>query len=164
MVYRDLFNVDEWKTLQFGHFWVFEAVASADNKIDTEEKIALEDIMKSGDKIANPLMREIMLGLEFNIDKINAEFKTDHRKYTEGLKEIKALLDKSGIDRGVILGFMKTLLAIGVFIGQASGRWFSSKFSKEEIEVVKNIGLILGVSEEEIQSPPYLNEIIESFS
>jgi len=164
MIFRDLFSTEEWKTLQFAHFWVFDAVASVDKKIDTEEKIALDDIMKSGDKLMNPLMREIMLGLEYNIDRINADFKTDTRNFREGLSEVKELLEKKGIDKDIALGFKKTLLAIGIYIGQASGKWFSAKFSKDEIEVVKNIGMILGVTEEQIQSPPLLNEIIETFS
>lgn len=163
MAYRNSFTSEEWKTLQFAHFWVFKAVAASDNKIDTEEKIALDDIMKNGAKFANPLAREIMMGLEFNIDGINADFQADTRTIEQGLIEVADLL-AAKVPEDESLVFKKTLMAIGIYIGSASGKWFASKFSKEEVAALKETGLYLRVSEDDLNKPPLLNDILQSLS
>jgi hypothetical protein len=163
MAFRDSFTTEEWRTLQFAHFWVFKAVAGVDRNIDTEEQIALHNIMENGAKFENPLAREIMMGIEFNIDGITAAFADDKRNIEKGLIDVADLLD-SKIDKEMSLNFKKTLLAIGIAIGQASGKWFSAKFSKEEVSALKEAGLFLRVSEDDLQKPPLLNDIILTFS
>ncbi|ROL59717.1 hypothetical protein D9V86_10280 [Bacteroidetes/Chlorobi group bacterium ChocPot_Mid] len=163
MAFRDGFTTEEWRTLQFAHFWVFKAVAGVDKNIDTEEQIALHNIMENGSKFENPLAREIMMGLEFNIDGISAAFADDRRSIDQGLIDVADLLDKK-IDKEIALNFKKTLLAIGIAIGQASGKWFASKFSKEEVAALKEAGLLLRVSEQDLLKPPLLNDIIQTFS
>lgn len=162
MAFRDSFTNEEWKTLQFAHFWVFNAVAGADSNIDVEEKIALQNIMENSSKFENPLAREIMMGIEFNLDGITSAFADDQRPAAEGLREIADILDAK-MSPEIALNFKKTLLAMGIFIGHASGRWFAAKFSKEEIAALKDAGLYLRVSEEELQKPPYLTDILRTF-
>jgi hypothetical protein len=161
MSYRESFSKEEWITLQFGHYWIFQAVAGSDQNIDIEEKIALQNIMENGSKFENPLIKEIMMGLEFNIDGITTSFTEDKRTIEQGLVEIADLLEKN-VDPEIALNFKKTLLAIGIAIGQASGKWFSSKFSKEEVSALKNAGLFLRVSDEDLTKPPFLNDILQS--
>ncbi|MFH1051376.1 MAG: hypothetical protein V1779_10670 [bacterium] len=163
MAFRDSFSTEEWRTLQFAHFWIFRAVAGIDQNIDTEEKIALQSIMENGAKFENPLAREIMMGIEFNIDGISAAFADDKRNIEKGLIDVADLLDNK-VDKETALNFKKTLLAIGISIGQASGKWFSAKFSKEEVGALKDAGLFLRVSEDDLQKPPLLNDILMSFS
>jgi hypothetical protein len=163
MAYRNLFSAEEWKTLQFAHFWVFQAVAGSDNKIDTEEKIALDEIMKNGAKFANPLAREIMMGLEYNIDGINADFSADERTIEQGLIQVADLLMEK-VQPEEALVFKKTLMAIGIYIGSASGKWFASNFSKEEVAALKEAGMYLHVSEDDLQKPPLLSDILQSIS
>ncbi len=127
MAFRDSFSTEEWRTLQFAHFWIFQAVAGVDMKIDTEEKIALQNIMENGSKFENPLAREIMMGIEFNIEGITAAFTDDKRSIEQGLINVADLLDAK-IDKEIALVYKKTLLAIGIAIGQASGKLFSAKF------------------------------------
>ncbi|MFC2131793.1 hypothetical protein ACFLSQ_10195, partial [Bacteroidota bacterium] len=132
-------------------------------KIDVEEKIALQTIMENGSKYENPLAREIMMGIEFNIDGITATFKGDARSIEEGLMQVADLL-KEKLDDETALNFKKTLLAIGISIGHSSGKWFTTKFSKDEVGALKDAGLYLRVSDEELQKPPLLNDILQTFS
>ena len=163
MAFRDSFTTEEWRTLQFAHFWVFQTVAGVDKNIDTEEKIALHNIMENGAKFENPLAREIMMGIEFNIDGISAAFANDKRNIEKGLIDVADILDNK-VDRETALNFKKTLLAIGIAVGNASGKWFSAKFSKEEVGALKDAALFLRVSEADLQQPPFLNDILLSFS
>jgi len=163
MAFRDNFSTEEWRTLQFAHFWIFKAVAGVDRNIDTEEQIALHNIMENGAKFDNPLVREIMMGIEFNIDGITSAFSDDKRTIEQGLISVADLLDQK-VDKETALNFKKTLLAIGIAIGQASGKWFSSKFSKEEVGALKEAGLFLRVSEDDLQKPPLLNDILLTIS
>jgi hypothetical protein len=163
MTFRDNFTTDEWRTLQFAHFWVFKAVAGVDNNIDVEERIALDNVMKNAGKFENPLAREIMMGIEFNIEGINAAFAEDSRAINEGLIQVADLLDNK-IDPVIAMSFKKTLLAIGIFIGHASGKWFVAKFSKEEVDALKDAGLYLRVSEEDLLKPPFLNDILKTLN
>lgn len=60
------------------------------------------------------------------------------------------------------LNFKKTLIAIGIYIGNSSGGMFSSKFSDEEVEALKKVGLMLGVTENQLQQPPSIKDLIDS--
>lgn len=162
MAYRDDFTNEEWKTLQFAHFWVFKSVAGVDNNIDTEEKIALQNIMENASKFTNPLIREIMMGIEFNIDGITASFYDDTRSISEGLMQVADIIEAK-INKDMAVVFKKTLLAIGIYIGHSSGKWFASKFSKDEVAALKEAGLYLRISELELQQPPYLDDILKTF-
>ena len=56
----------------------------------------------------------------------------------------------------------KTLIAIGIHIGNSSGGMFSSKFSNEEVEALKTVGLLLGVTENQLQKAPSIKDLIDN--
>jgi hypothetical protein len=79
----------------------------------------------------------------------------------EDLKQISTILEEK-VPYKDILNFKKTLIAIGIYVGNSSGTIFSSKFSDEEVEAIKKVGLLLGVSENQLQQSPSIKDLIDS--
>ena len=161
MAFKDFFTSEEWNTLQYAHFWIFQAVAGADKKIDAEERIAFHNAMANADKYSNPLAREIMSGLEFNIENVSAKFNLDERTAEEGLKEATEILD-SKIDSKIAREYKKTLIAIGVIVADASGKLFRPNISKEEAQVLENVSKILKLSESALLESPTIEELVKA--
>ena len=160
MAFKDKYNVDEWKTLQYAVMWVFNAVAAADHKIDKKENKALESVLSSSGKFFNDVAREIFMDINKNFSAFNAEFLKENRDIQTGLEQVSEIL-KENLDDDMALNFKKTLIAIGVFIGHSSGSLFGSNLSEPEVEQIKKIGDMLKVSVGDLEKPPSLQQIIQ---
>jgi uncharacterized tellurite resistance protein B-like protein len=160
MAFKEKYSPDEWRKLQYGIFWVFNAVAGADNKIDKKEKKALEGIISNSGKLFNDLARELYMEIKDGFQIFYNEFENLHLDHEQGLKEINELLHAK-IKDDIALNYKKTLIAIGVFIGHSSGSFFGSKLSDEEVTQVKKVGELLNVSVSELERPPSLQQIIQ---
>ena len=161
MAFKEQFTQQEWRTLQLTVMWVFQAVAGADNKIDKKEKAALQQAMNNSKRIINDLAREVIDSIKSSQENVDDVLAADQREMWHGIREASAILSKK-IDPKIEIGFKKTLIAIGVHIGESSGSLFGNKFSKDEVEVVKQLGALLGVSVVDLKQPPTIQQIIES--
>jgi hypothetical protein len=163
MAFKEKFTPEEWHTLQDAIFWVFKAVAGADNKIDKKETQALESVVSNSGKFFNDLAREVFMEVKKNFETIRSNFEKEPLSIEDGLKKVSnILIDKTTEEMG--LNFKKTLIGIGVFIGHSSGSFFGSKLSDEEVTEVKRIGELLGVSVGDLEKPPNLQQIIQNLN
>ena len=160
--YKKIFSKDEWKTLQFSIFWVFNTVAQADGKIDKKELDALSHLMKNSSAIINELARDIITTIEIDFLKIKEEFDNDKREIIDGLREVSDLLN-SKVNLATVVNFKKTLIAIGFYIANASGKWLGNKVSSEENIAIKLAGMNLRLSSAQLEEVPTINEIFSSF-
>jgi len=163
MSFKEKFTNDEWKKLKNTLFWVFEAVAGADNKIDKKETKALQMLVENSNKFFNDLARELFMELKKEFNEFKAEYDSQHHNYKERLKEINSILEGKVTDE-TLMNFKKILVAFGVYIGHSSGSIFGSKLSEEEIKQVQIIGDILGLTANDLQKPPDLQQIIQNIS
>ena len=163
MAFKEKYSPEEWKKLQYALFWVFDAVAGADNKIDKKEKKTLEKIISNSGKFFNDLARELFMEIKDGFENFYSEFEKQGVKEEKGLNEVVDLLHSKVTDE-TALNYKKTLIAIGVLIGHSSGSLFGSKLSDEEIAQVKRVGELLQVSVGDLEKSPSLQQIIQSLN
>src|SRR3989339_1655174 len=160
--FKIIFSNDEWKTLQFSIFWVFNAVAKADGRIDKKELDALSHLMNNSSAIINELARDIITTIEKDFTKIKEELDNDKREIIDGLRNVSDLLNTK-VNQATAVNFKKTLIAIGFYIANASGKWLGSKVSSEENIAIKLAGMNLRLSAAQLEEVPTINEIFSSF-
>ena len=97
-----------------------------------------------------------MFGKNYNEDSI-----IDDSNMEDGFKKMNELLEAK-VSYKDALNFKKTLIAIGIHVGNSSGGIFSSKFSDEEVEALKKVGLLLGVTENQLQQAPSIKDLIDN--
>jgi hypothetical protein len=162
MKYKDYFDEDEWRTIQFALMWVFRGVAGADGKIDKEEQIALNRVVKSHGNFDNAFIKEVFKTLEVNPGIIFRQSINDHRDYRKGLDEVATILDsKVSLEIGLL--FKKVLTAAGIFVANSSGEITGSKISEEEVEQLSKLAFHLKISMEELRSEPTIDQILKLF-
>lgn len=158
MAVRSLFTDTEWDILEAAPFWVFNAVADADGEIDKKEIKAFKKVLQNYDEFTNDLTREVLESVGTRYDE---GMNVDPSKLEEELKQVPTILEAK-VSYKDALNFKKTLIAIGIHVGNSSGGIFSSKFSDEEVEALKKVGLLLGVSEAQLQQAPSIKELINT--
>lgn len=158
MAIKEKLSNEEWNILEKSTFLVFHAVANADGVIDKKEKKAFLQILQNYKEFNNELTREVLSSVSKNY---NEDSNIDSSTMEEDLREISAVLEDKVPYKDILI-FKKTLIAIGVYIGNSSGGIFSSKFSDEEVQVIKKVGLSLGVTENQLQQSPSIKDLIDS--
>lgn len=158
MAIKDSLSSEEWEILEKSAFWVFHSVANADGVIDKKEKKAFLQVLQNYNEFNNELTKEVLHSISKNY---NEDSTIDISKMNEDLKQISTILEEK-VPYKDILNFKKTLIAIGIYVGNSSGTIFSSKFSDEEVEAIKKVGLLLGVSENQLQQSPSIKDLIDS--
>ncbi|TAL70032.1 MAG: hypothetical protein EPN82_05315 [Bacteroidetes bacterium] len=160
--YNNVFSEDEWKTLQYSIFWMFNSVAKADGKIDKKEIDALNHLIENSSAIINDLAWNVISTIKKDFDNIKSEFDNDKREIIDGMREVSDLLN-SKVNPKTSIDFKKTLIGIGFYIANASGKWIGSKVSAEEGIAIKLAGLNLRLSAAQLEEVPTIDDIFSSF-
>lgn len=160
MASKDSFSPQEWETLEKSPFWVFTAVAAADGNIDKKEQKAFKRVLQNYTEFHNDLTREILQSAGTSFDE-DADY--DLSKMEDDLKKVNSILE-SKVSAEDSLIFKKTMIAIGIHVGNSSGGIFSSKFSDEEVEALKGVGMILGITENQLSQSPSIKELINNMN
>lgn len=159
MNYRDIFEQEEWATLQLSFIWMFQAVAGTDGDIDLHELDALNNIIRKSQNFPNELARQVLTIKNYNISNVSFRYNSDSRSIKAGLKEISSILQK--VEEPIALEFKKTLLAIGVYIANSSGEWFNYKMSNEETQTLVELSLLMKVSKKDLNTAPTVQDILK---
>lgn len=158
MSIRSTFTDEEWAVLEAAPYYVFNAVADADGEIDRKEVKAFKKVLQNYDEFPNELTQVVLESFGTNYDEDEVK---DTSKMEEDLKKIPTILEEK-VSFKDALNFKKTLIAIGIHVGNSSGGIFSSKFSDEEVEALKRVGILLNVSEAQLSQEPSIGEIIKT--
>lgn len=123
-----------------------------------KKKKAFIQVLQNHKEFNNDLTKELLLGIGKNY---NEDSEIDTSNMENGFNKLNTLLEAKASYKDA-LNFKKTLIAIGIHIGNSSGGMFSSKFSNEEVEALKKVGLLLGVTENQLQQAPSIKDLIDN--
>jgi uncharacterized tellurite resistance protein B-like protein len=159
MYYNDQFTPDEWEYLQLSIPIIFHAIASADNKIDKKEKNAMKIILDNSGAFDSELMNELLESIKIEPDELLQNFEQKAVSYKDGLKHINRLLDYK-LERKEAMDFKKTLIAIGTYIGDSSGKFLHRKLSQDEEDTLQKVGKYLDVPVKELFMTKILDRLL----
>ena len=120
MTDKSSFTDSEWQTLLFTPLWVFFAVAGADQNVDEKEVESFTNELQQAVFFKEPLVRDVLLGLAGDFQKIMEAFQKDRRDVLAGLNDAGSLLDTKATTDSAN-NFKRAMLLIGRNIAQASG-------------------------------------------
>jgi len=119
---RDRFTQEEWRTLQFGPFWMFSAVVGTYNRFDQRDYRVFMRCLEAAATSPGGLGREVVDSVMADLEGLTREYGRDTRTIGVGLGQVNALLDKAG--EGEALRFKDMLVsAIGEGVARARGRY-----------------------------------------
>lgn len=160
MAYKELLSGEDWAILQSSFFAVFKMIAGADGKIDKKEKDAIDVIIKNSHKLNNSLAKEILQTIP-NGDELNSIFDAQKQPAKEILRKTAFILDNK-IEPKDALSFKKHLIALGVFIANASGSLFGYKISYDEMDAINEVGRCLNIAVKDLEQTNIIMDIINS--
>ncbi len=139
---RQQYDEGEWRTLLFSALWVFDAVAGADEKIDSKEETAFLETLSAFNP--TPLVDKIQSDLHANIDRLKKEFEADPRDVSKGLTEVEALLARYP-NREHAAETRRALVSLATKVAEASGGFLGmgNKVSKAEADAIVRIRALL---------------------
>lgn len=159
MSYREKFNAEDWQTLKNSFTWVFKAIAGIDGKVDKKEKQALGIIVDNANNFESELGIELLNDIKATGEDPTELTDSNAKTPKEGLTEVGAILDRM-LDNETAVDFKKLIIAVGAYIGDASGKWFDYKFSDDEEAQLNAVGRWLGTSTEAMLSTTIITRIL----
>ncbi|MFC2131485.1 hypothetical protein ACFLSQ_08620 [Bacteroidota bacterium] len=160
MAYREIFNKEEWETLELSIIWMFQAIAGADKNIDTQELKALTTLKEKTDNFESDLLKEVLSSFNFDVSEISDVYSIDQRELRTGLRELAFILENR-IDIKESLMFKKSLLALGMYIAFASGDILLSKMSDHELQLLIELALFMKLPISDYRKSPTVLELME---
>lgn len=142
----------EWSTLTFAPFWVFNAVAGADGKLDHKELLALEEAIRRVELTDSPLLDEVLTQCRQDLDGMLTAWRADGRTFDVGLTRVRQILDQR-VAMAEAEAFKKGLLTIGLRVANASGGGLfglGARVSRSEREALALVDSFLDLSSDEL--------------
>ena len=127
---RDRFTSEEWRTLQFGPFWMFSAVIGAYRRFDPREYQAFVGCVQAAAIAQEGLCRAVLDSVLADRDRLAETYGTDARTIGVGLGQVSAVLGKATHDEAAAFKGM-LVTEIGEGVARARGR-FGSMVSEED--------------------------------
>lgn len=162
MAYKEILPDEDWAILQSSFAAVFKMIAGADGKVDKKEQEAFATIIKNSHKLKNSLAKEILQTIE-NADKLNEIYETQKLPSKEILRKAAFILEHK-IDPKDAVAFKKHLIALGVYVANASGSLFSYKISYDEMDAINEVGRCLNIAVKDLEQTNIIMDIINSIS
>jgi uncharacterized tellurite resistance protein B-like protein len=161
MSFKLEFNDQEWAALQYSFLWIFQAVAGADDNIDEKEKNAFAYIVSNPNNIPCALAVEVLTSLQDEGKAIFHMSEEDRKDTREGLEYVADLL-RSSLTHDERVAFKKTLMALGIVVGKASGSWFADKFSDDEFRELKRVANHIDINLDSVMNSGSLNNFFDT--
>lgn len=162
MAYRELLSDEDWLVLQASVAAIFKLIAGADGKIDKKEQKAIEEIIVKANKLRDSMAKEVATSIE-SAENLLRIYEAQKLPAKEILRKAAFILDNK-IDAKDGLTFKKHLIAIGVFIGNASGSMFDFKMSHEEMDALREAGSCLNISVKDLEQTNIILDIINTIA
>lgn len=141
MIFEKLFTPAEWQLLKSVPIWIFQAVAGADQKIDTQEIKAFLKELHEAEYYKEPLVREILLSIAANYPMKLSDPSCSLEQILHNLERVHKILNRR-ITPEQSDNFKKDMLLIAQQIAQASSSGFfnfRARISPEEESVIDRI-------------------------
>jgi len=149
---RGLFDEEEWRSLQYTPFWVFQAIVGAKGSTEAAESAILETFLRNAQGIEEPLLAEVVASVAADLERVRGGVIADPRPVEDAFPEVRALLDRR-VERERADEFKDALLGLAYAIANASGPGFldlGDRVSKEESSAFIHLADLLGVPPREV--------------
>ncbi|GAB5464702.1 MAG: hypothetical protein Kapaf2KO_01380 [Candidatus Kapaibacteriales bacterium] len=152
---------DDWETLQLLPLNVFLSVSAADGKIDRAERRAFVTAVNYCKTWGCRLAEEVLEDMK---DKYS--FSTEYSEKSQEildteLQKIENILSVQ-VEKEDALMFRKIMIALGIFIGQSSGKVFEESFTFTEAKALRKLSMKMNVTLDELMKPPSVQLISET--
>lgn len=159
---KEQFNDQEWALLQKTPAFVFAMIASADGAVDKKEAEAFVKFCSNKGKFKSELFNIVLPDNPKNyLDEVVP--KIDRTKIKDTLREIDITLDLK-INPTDSKAFKHHLIALGVYVANASGKMFQHKISEEEDEAINKFAKYIDIDAAQLFRTTLVDEIIQKIN
>lgn len=156
---KSVFTEDELLNIKLAPIRVFNLVADADGKIDKKEIHSLEILFSKSSRFDSEIAKDVFADLP-SIGVLQEQRDLTSLKDREALRYVSAFLDRK-VDREPAIDFKKVLLAMGLYIANASGGFFQEKIHHDEESALNSIAKDLDLSYRDLLNSNQLSIILE---
>lgn len=139
---------------------VIKSVAVADFKVDKKEKKAIEIVYAHPDNFKNSLICEIIKNAKNNLHSDSLICKDT---ILLQLREVSKIVSRHSV-HDFASDFKKYLVAIAIYIANASGDMFGPKMCDIESEIINEISLSLELSLGDLKRFPSVQDILDDIT
>lgn len=157
---KELFVKDEWELICEAPYLIFKFIASVDHKVDSKEFEAFNHFCRMKNSFSSTILREVLPDEpeKYLYSFSSHEFNKNIVK--EKLRNIDLFLDyRTDISDSV--SFKHHLIALGVYIANASGKIFSHKISEEEDAALVALGNYIDIDVNQLFRTTLVDEILK---
>jgi len=156
---KELFTEQEWELLQRTPALVFAMIATADGSADKQESEAfIKFCLNKGDFKSELFNLVLPDDPKKYLDEVVP--KIDKAKLKDTLREIDVTLDLK-INPSDSKAFKHHLIALGVFVANASGKMFQHKISEEENEAINKFAKYIDIDATQLFKTTLVDEILK---
>jgi len=156
---KELFTEQEWELLQRTPALVFAMIATADGSADKKESEAfIKFCLNKGDFKSELFNLVLPDDPKKYLDEVVP--KIDKAKLKDTLREIDVTLDLK-INPSDSKAFKHHLIALGVFVANASGKMFQHKISEEENEAINKFAKYIDIDATQLFKTTLVDEILK---
>jgi hypothetical protein len=161
MGFNKLYTDEQWSELQLAIGHVFLMVADADGVIDKKEIAAMDRIINCAGKLDMRFPDELLTSIKDAGRDILFDAKEYKYSSEDLLKVVSTTAKVAGIDEAN--QYKKFLLAAGLYIGMASGKFLQKKLSNEEYDRIDKIGQLINFDCRAVVETGIADKIISCF-
>jgi tellurite resistance protein len=157
---RKDFSDEEWKTLQYGPYWAFMAVAAQDGNLDQNEKHAFSDALADPGEMKGELSREVVQSVAAEETAIFSAWEADDRSPADGFAAITKILAK--VDADEANRYKGTLVWLAVRVADASGSWLGGTISHKERGAIETVATMLSFNVTDAVMATYVEDVLKA--
>ncbi len=157
---RKDFSDEEWKTLQYGPYWAFMAVAAQDGNLDEAEKNAFRDAVADPGEMQGELGREVVQSVAAEETAVFAAWEADDRSPAHGFAAITKILAK--VDADEANRYKGALIWLAVRVADASGGWLGGKISHKERGAIETVATMLSFNVTDAVMATYVDDVLKA--
>lgn len=157
---RKDFSDDEWRTLQYGPYWAFMAVAAQDGNLDESEKAAFREAVGNPGEMQGNLGREVIQSVAAEETAVFAAWQADDRSPADGFAAITKILAK--VDADEAKRCKGALIWLAVRVADASGSWLGGKISEKERGAIETVATMLSFNVTDAVMATYVEDVLKA--
>lgn len=157
---RKDFSDEEWRTLQFGPFWAFMAVAAQDGNLDEGEKRAFHDATAETEGMKGALATEVINSVATEETAVLAAWQADDRPPADGFAAITKILAR--VDADEATRYKGALIWLAIKVADASGSWLGGKISHRERGAVETVATMLSFNVTDAVMATYVEDVLKA--
>lgn len=157
---RKDFSDEEWKTLQFGPYWAFMAVAAQDGNLDEQEKAGFEFALAEPGEMKGTLAKEVVHSLAIQPTASFAIWQADDRSPADGFAAISKVL--ANVDAEEAKRYKGTLVWLAVKVAHSTGSWLGGNMSHKERGAIEEVANMLSFNVTDAVMATYVEGVLDA--